>query len=413
LKGERVRMAKDSGSATEAERATLARTAMRFVVLLGVVSLFGDMTYEGARSITGPFLAVLGASAAVTGFVSGLGELMGYGVRIASGYLTDRTGRYWPITIVGYFVNLLAVPLLALAGNWQVAAALIVAERLGKAIRTPARDVMLSHATTQMGRGWGFGIHEALDQVGATLGPLIVAGVLYLRGGFAASFGILLIPALLALSVLGVARWLYPQPRDMEVRVASSATAEGKGLSRVFWLYLAFVAVSVAGYANFQLISYHFEASSVIPVVQIALFFALAMGIDAVVALVTGRLFDRIGLLVLVAVPLLSLPIAPLAFSVNYGAALVGVVLWGAVMGIQESTMRAAIAGMIPVARRGSAYGIFNAAYGFAWFLGSAVMGALYDVGIGYLVAFSIALELVSLPLLFAVRRETGRARSQ
>jgi MFS family permease len=192
------------------------RTALAFVILLGVVSLFADMTYEGARSITGPYLAVLGASATVVGMVAGLGELIGYVLRLVAGYLSDRTGRYWTFTLVGYVVNVLAVPCLALAGRWELAA-LMIAERFGKAIRTPARDAMLSHATSAMGRGWGFGLHEAMDQIGALLGPLIVAAVLFRRDGYPTAFGVLLIPALLTLGVLVLARLLYPDPRDFEI----------------------------------------------------------------------------------------------------------------------------------------------------------------------------------------------------
>src|SRR5438552_7725718 len=187
----------DASSHINRRSAGLTRgTAITFVILLGVVSLFSDMTYEGARSITGPYLAVLGASATVVGIVAGFGELVGYALRLVAGYLSDRTGRYWTITLVGYVVNLLAVPLLALAGRWELAAALMIAERLGKAIRTPARDAMLSHATTKMGRGWGFGLHEAMDQTGALLGPLIGAAVLFRRDGYSTVVGVLLIPAL-------------------------------------------------------------------------------------------------------------------------------------------------------------------------------------------------------------------------
>jgi len=383
---------------------TPGRTALRFVVLLGVVSLFADMTYEGSRSITGPFLATLGAGAFAASVVSGAGEFVGYGLRIVSGYLTDRTGRYWSITIWGYALNLFAVPLLALAGNWEIAAFLIIAERLGKAIRTPARDAMLSHATAGMGRGWGFGLHEAMDQIGAVLGPLIVAAVLYFKGGYAGSFGILLVPAILALSVLVAARRLYPNPRDLETGGAQPVAGEGR-LPRVFRLYLGFVAVSIAGYANFQLISYHLKAASVVSDPQIPVLFAIAMGVDALVALVMGRLYDRVGLLALVAVPLLSLPITPLAFSTGYGFVLAGIVLWGAVMGVQETVMRAAIADMVPATVRGTAYGVFNTAYGLFWFLGSGLMGFLYGIGTGYLVAYAVFLALTSLALLPAIGR--------
>ena len=191
--------------------------ALKFIVLLGLVSLLGDMTYEGARSITGPYLALLGASAAAVGFVSGFGELVGYSLRFASGYLADKSRQYWAMTIIGYAVNLLAVPLLALAGNWPMAALLLITERMGKAIRTPPRDVMLSHATSQVGRGWGFGLHEAMDQIGAILGPLIVAIILYYYGNYQAGFAFLLLPAILALAVLITSRFLYPHPHDLEV----------------------------------------------------------------------------------------------------------------------------------------------------------------------------------------------------
>ncbi len=392
------------GSRTQPEKADLLqnRAAIKLVVLFGVVSLLGDMTYEGARSVTGPYLALLGASAAATGFVSGFGELLGYGIRIFSGYFADRSRQYWSITIGGYVLNLFAVPLLALAGNWQIAAALIFAERFGKAIRTPARDAMLSYATARMGRGWGFGLHEAMDQIGAVLGPLIVAWVLYAQGGYRMGFAVLLAPAILAILVLLAARYLYPRPQNLEVKKVQVA---GRHFSRSFRLYLAFVAVSVAGYANFQLISYHFQKASLVPQDQIPILYAVAMGVDALVALAVGRAFDRAGMLVLISIPLLSLPIAPLAFSSGYGAAVAGVVLWGAVMGVQETVMRAAIPGMVSEERRGTAYGTFNTAYGLSWFAGTALMGLLYDASLTYLIIFSVALELLSLPLLFATVR--------
>lgn len=236
--------------------------ALRFVVLLGVVSLFADMTYEGARSITGPYLAALGARGAAVGFVAGLGELIGYALRLVSGYLADRTGRYWAMTLLGYGLNLLAVPLLALAGRWECAAGPMIAERVGKAIRTPARDAMLSHATEEIGHGRGFGLHEALDQAGAVLGPLLVAAVLALWGGYRLGFAALLVPALLALGVL-MATWrLYPRPRDLE---ASPESAGATDFPRGFWLYLAGAALIAAGYADFPLIAYHFGRRAIVP----------------------------------------------------------------------------------------------------------------------------------------------------
>jgi MFS family permease len=377
-------------------------TAFKFIILLGLVSLLADMTYEGARSITGPYLALLGASGTVVGIVAGFGELIGYALRLVSGYISDKTGRYWLITIFGYTVNLLAVPLLALAGRWEIAAALMITERIGKAIRTPSRDAMLSHATKDVGRGWGFGLHEAMDQIGAMLGPLIVAAVLYIKGGYKVSFGVLLIPALLALTVLLVARYLYPKPRDLET---ISVTLETKGFPRVFWIYLAAVALVAAGYVDFPLVAYHFKKASIASDNWIPVFYAIAMGVDALAALLFGRLFDRKGVSILIFAVLVSSFFAPLVFLGGFYPALLGVALWGVGMGAQESIMRAAIANMISVNKRGSAYGVFNAGYGLFWFLGSAVMGIFYDVSLPVLIAFSVITQIASIPFLVMAKK--------
>jgi MFS family permease len=378
--------------------------ALKFVLLLGVVSLFADMTYEGARSVTGPYLALLGASGTIVGIVAGFGELIGYALRLVSGYISDRTGKYWTVTLFGYFVNLLAVPLLALAGRWEIAALLMILERMGKAIRNPSRDAMLSHATQSIGRGWGFGLHEAMDQIGAILGPLIVAGVLYFNGGYRISFAILLIPALLALAVLLVARALYPHPRDLEV---ASVELKRGGFTRTFWLYLAAVSLVAAGYVDFPLISFHFEKLSVVPKVWIPVFYAVAMGVDALSALFFGRLFDQIGLSILIVVSLFSSFFAPLVFLGGFSLALVGMALWGIGMGAQESIMRAAIADMVPMNKRGTAYGVFNAGFGLFWFLGSALMGALYDISISSLIIFSVVMQLASIPFFIVIRKRS------
>jgi len=372
------------------------KNALRFVVLLGFVSLLADITYEGARSITGQFLAALGASGTVVGVVAGFGELAGYGLRLVSGWISDRTRRYWAVTLAGYCVNLLAVPLLALAGRWEVAAALMIAERVGKALRNPPRDAMLSHATAELGRGWGFGLHEAMDQAGAVAGPLIVAAVIHARSGFRTAFAILLVPALFALAILVVARFLYPRPQDLE---SGPRRLEAKGFPRVFWLYLGAVALVAAGYVDFPLIAYHFQKNSVVSATWIPLFYAVAMGVDALAALVFGRLFDRIGLTTLALVSLLSALFAPLTFLGGFSMALAGMALWGVGMGAQESVMRAAVAGMVGRDQRATAYGVFNAGYGLIWFLGSALMGVLYDVSIPALIAFSMLTQICSAPL--------------
>jgi len=377
------------------------KSSIQFVILMGLISLLADVTYEGARSINGPFLAILGASATVVGFVSGFGELLGYGLRFFSGYFADKTHRYWAISIAGYFLNLFAVPALALAGRWEIAAALIIAERVGKAVRTPARDAMLSYATKQMGAGWGFGLHEAMDQIGAMLGPIIVAVVIYFKGGYKTGFAVLLIPAILAMVVLFIARFLYPRPQDLEIKTPEFKT---KGLNPRFWIYLFGISLIAAGYADFPLIAYHFKKIGVVSDNLIPIFYAVAMGVDAIAALLFGRIFDKIGISVLVFAVLLSVFFAPFVFLGNFYMALIGAALWGVGMGAQESVMRAAVSELVPSEKRGTAFGMFNAGYGISWFLGSALMGILYDISIPYVIIFSVAAQLASIPFFIAAK---------
>jgi MFS family permease len=378
-----------------------------FIILLGIVSLFGDITYEGARAVTGPYLGdTLGAGPVVVGLVAGIGEFLGYSLRLASGYVADRTKAYWLLTFVGYGL-ILSIPLLALTGYWQLAVVLIILERVGKAIRSPARDTMLSYATKKVGRGWGFAVHEALDQVGAIIGPVAFSLVLLSHGTYQEGFTFMWIPALLTLAVLAVARKKFPSPQRFEIPEESIKENTQTKLPRVFWLYNAFTLLSVAGFANFQLISLHLAAQAIVPDFQIPIIYAIAMAVDGVAALLVGRMYDRIGLISLLAVPLLILPIPFLVFSTTYRSVLIGMALWGAVLGVQETIMRAAVADLTPIERRGFAYGVFNTMYGAGWGLGGVVMGLLYEHSISYLILFAVVMEVVSIPLFFMVRRES------
>jgi MFS family permease len=382
------------------------QAAYQFIIMMGVVSLFGDITYEGARSVTGPFLSTLGANAAMVGLVAGLGEFLGYALRMLSGYWADRTGRYWVFVFLGYGL-ILAIPMLALAGVWQAAAIFIIAERMGKAVRAPARDAMLSYATKHVGRGWGFGIHEAMDQIGAIIGPLAIGAVFLLHGGYRTGFAILAVPALVTLALLTWARRTVPAPEVLERPHQAVADTDGR-LPSAFWLYTIFAFLSVAGFANFQLIAYHFSVRSVVPSAQIPLLYALAMGVDALVALVIGKAYDRVGLVSLLALPLLTIPLPFLGFSGSYPLAVAGVVLWGGIMGIQETIMRAAIADLTPRRRRGAAYGVFNTVYGGAWFAGGLVIGILYERSITFVIAFAVGMQIIALPLVFLLHKGTG-----
>jgi MFS family permease len=379
------------------------QSAIRFIVALGTISLFADVTYEGARSINGPFLGMLGASAAIIGIVSGAGELAGYLLRLFSGIAADRTRAYWTLTIAGYIVNLLAVPFMALAGHWGVAAALIIAERAGKAIRTPARDVMLSQASKIVGRGWGFGLHEFMDQVGAFLGPLLVALVLAQTHHYPRAYAVLAIPAGLALASLFTAIKFYPDPSRFEEPKAGGLAPDG--LPRAFWIYMAAAGLLAAGFVDFPLIAFHFSKTSLATPAEIPVFYSAAMGVEAITALVFGKLFDRIGMPVLILGVLFSAASSPLVFFGSFYAALGGMALWGAGMGAQQSLLRAKIAELVPAERRGAAYGIFNTAYGILWFAGSSAIGILYGRSLDSAVIFAMATQLAAVPLLLIVRR--------
>lgn len=379
------------------------KTAMQFVIFLGIVSLFADMTYEGARSITGQYLAVLGANGTIVGIVAGFGELIGYGFRLVSGYISDKTGKYWLITSIGYILNLLAVPLLALAGNWPLASFLIILERFGKAIRNPPRDAMLSYATKETGRGWGFGIHEAMDQIGAILGPLFVSVVLLYNGSYQTSFAVLIIPAICALSMLAVAKMQYPRPEELEV---DNPDIHAKGFSKKYWLYIAAVSCVAAGYVDFPLIAFHFEQINVVPKVWVPVFFSMAMAAGGLSALIFGRLYDRLGLSILIFVTIVSSLFVPLVFIDGFYFSLIGMILWGIGLSSQESIMRAVVANLVQMDKRGTAYGILNIWFGIAWFLGSALMGFLYDISTLALVIFSMSIQLAAVPILFAVKNK-------
>jgi MFS family permease len=382
-------------------------TALRFVLLIGVVSFFADFTYEGSRSVTGPFLAILGASGAVVGTVAGLGELLGYGLRLVSGRLSERTQQFWPITLFGYLVQMLAVPALALARSWEAAALLILLERIGKAIRNPPRDVMLSHAAKDIGYGFAFGLHEALDQFGALFGPLVVATVLAYRGSYRTAFAVLLVPAIVTYSFLVLARLLYPKPEDLEGDVPD---VHSTGLPRIFWLYLAGAALVAAGFADFQLIAYHFEKAESIQMVWVPIAYSIAMGVSGLGSLVFGRSFDRRGMRILVPLTLVSTAFAPLVFLGGFWAVIIGSALWGLGMGVHESIIPAAVATMVPPQRRPSAYGLFTGAYGVAWFIGSAVMGVLYDASVTSVVIFCVVLQFAAIPIFVRVAALTTKS---
>ncbi len=389
---------------------TSPHKALRFVLAFGAVSLFADMTYEGMRAISGPYLALLGASGVIVGLVAGLGEFLGYTLRLVSGSLADRSRLYWPITLSGYTVQMLAVPALALVHSWPAAAGLIILERIGKAARNPPRDVMLAEAGEQIGQGWAFGLHEALDQSGAMIGPLIAAAVLALRHDYHAAFAWLLAPAIAALLLVYSVRIRYPeagQVRSVNTSLGSPSTV----FPSAFWFYAVGAAMVGFGFADYSLMSYGFAETHSVSTQWIPIFYAVAMGISGAGSLIFGKLFDRRGLMILLPVTFVVAAYAPLVFFGGQWLALAGIVLWGLGTGIHESVMSAAIAKMVPPARRARAYGLFTAIFGISWFAGSIVLGALYDRSRVATVVVATAIQLCALlPLLIAARRLGVRA---
>ncbi len=363
--------------------------ATRFVILLGWVSLFADLCYEGMRSAIGPYMAFLGTSATAVGIVSGTGEMIGYALRYWSGALVDRTHAYWTITIAGYATNIIAVPLLAFAGSWPMVAALVALERLGKAIRSPAKTTLVSFAATDVGAGRAFAISEAMDQLGGLMGPLAVAGILAWKGetqlGFSLAFGLLVIPALAAVAVLLRARRLYPDPRELE----QEATGNGdERLGPRYRLYLVGVAFVAAGLADWPLIAYHFEKTNVVGTTWLPVVYAAAMGFDGLVSLSAGLLFDRnrkrggTGAPVLALFVIAGAAYAPLAFAASDAApwfAVGGVAMWSIAHAATGSIAKAMIAAIVPKGQRGRAYGLFFLVFGVAWWAGSLGLGVLYD----------------------------------
>jgi predicted MFS family arabinose efflux permease len=379
------------------------RRALQFVLLIGVLSLFADLTYEGSRSVLGPYLGSMQAGAAVIAIVTGFGELCGSVLRLFSGRLAERSGRFWPITIFGYSLQMAAVPALALTHNWPSAAALIILERVGRAIRNPPRDVMLSHAGEHVGYGSVFGIREALDQCGALLGPLMVAAVLAHGGDYRRAFALLLVPALVTLGFLAAARWLYPRPQDL---ASASADVGTRALPHVYWVYLAGAALVAAGFADYPLIAYHLSQTGVASGPWVAVFYSVAMAVSGGGSLLFGRLFDRFGFRVLVGLTVLSAAFAPLVFLGDFRIALLGAALWGLGIGVHESIVPAVVSPMVQRQRRASAFGLFTAVYGVSWFLGSAAIGVLYERSVTAAITFCVLAELAAIaPFLWVWRR--------
>ncbi len=381
---------------------------VRFIVGFGIVSALADMVYEGARSIIGPYLGSLGATAAVVGLVTGAGEAAALVLRLFTGRLADRLGRPWPQTALGYALTAICVPLLAISGGLVAAGLLYNGERVGKAVRTPARDSMLAHASAEMGRGYAFGLHEALDQIGAMAGPLLIALILTLGGHYRLAFALLAIPGVLALLALARLRRAAPDPMLWEPAAQVSEQKKLRleaGLPRQFWQYAAFSAATMLGFSTWAVLAFHLTSRHLVSASLVPVLYALAMAAASAAAVGFGRIYDRVGLRGLLVLPALALAVPLLSFSTTTGLFIAGTVVWGSGMGIHDATMRAAVADFVPPHRRGAGYGTFTAIYGLAWLAGAAIIGLLYEHSITITVIFVAAVQIGALLLLLPLLR--------
>lgn len=389
---------------------------VRFIVGFGIVSALADVVYEGARSIIGPYLGSLGASAAVVGVITGAGEAAALVLRLFTGRLADRLGRLWPQTMLGYALTAVCVPLLAVTGSLAGAGLLYNGERVGKAVRTPARDSMLAHASAGMGRGYAFGLHEALDQIGAMAGPLLIAAVLALGGHYRLAFALLALPGGLALFALARLRRSAPDPTRWEPAAEVSEKKKLRletGLPRQFWQYAAFSAATMLGFSTWALLAFHLTTRHLLSASLVPVLYAVAMAAASVAAVGFGRIYDRVGLRGLIVLPPLAAAVPLLSFSTTTGVFVLGAIVWGAGMGIHDSTMRAAVADFVPSHRRGAGYGNFTAIYGLAWLAGAAIIGLLYEHSITAAAIFVGAVQLLALLLLIPLLRPGYSGRQE
>jgi MFS family permease len=376
----------------------------RTVLWLGVVSLLVDMVYEGARSITGPFLGSLGASALTVGLVTGAGEAAALGFRLFSGPAADRSGRYWSWMVTGYAMTAICVPLMALApalggAGLAFGSAMVLLERTGKAVRSPAKSVLLALAATNVGRGRGFGVHKALDQTGAFLGPLIVAAVVAVTTYQAAGLLALAVPGAAALGVLA---WMHRHVGDPR-RTAAGSQVRLERLPRMFYVYAVACALMTVGLMTFGVISFHLVHEDLVAVAVVPIVYAGAMAAEAVASLGTGFAYDRVGAGTLVVLPIVVAAVPVLVFTDRVGLAVGGVLLWGAATGVQDSTVKALVADLVPVARLGTAYGAFAAFQAVAALAGGVLAGWLYDVDRALLVGVIGGAQAIALALLVGV----------
>lgn len=392
----------------------IKKAALTFILLMGVVSLFSDMVHEGGRSIYGAYLGLAGASAATIGFVTGIGELIGYSFRLLTGYVADKSRSYWSLCIIGYVINMLSIPLIALISEdgWKYACALIILERVGKAIRQPSKNTLVSFAANQVGEGKTFAIQEFLDQIGAFTGPILLfVTMLFVKSNhlftaYRIGFAILIIPAFFTLYFLLKAKRKFPRPEMFETTVDEN---KKMNFDKTFIIYIVAISLFAFGFIDFPIITMHVAKQSVIPENYLPLLYALAMLIDAFAALLWGWLYDRYGIKILMFSMFLSAFFAVFIFAFHsLSFIVVGVILWGIGMGAQESILKSTVASLVPKKNRSTGFGVFETSFGVWWFLGSWLLGYLYDVSINWMILVSVCIQLLAISLIYMLPNKKG-----
>lgn len=399
-----------------------AWTPWRAVIAFGLVSLAADMVYEGMRAMAGPFLGTLGASALTVGVVTGAGEGVALVLRLATGVWADRSHNHWRLTVLGYAMTVVCVPLLAItpfigSAGLSVAATLILLERTGKAVRSPAKSALLARMASSTGRGRGFAAHKALDQIGAFSGPLLLAGIAAVTGALWPGFAVLAIPGAFALLLLAQLRRRAPlvtEPEHDQHRRSSPGSSApatfgravvGSDLPRTFHLFALSAAMTTAGLMTFGVISFRFVQEGLVTLAAVPLVYSLAMAVEALAALGTGHLFDRRGARVLMIVPVLVAIVPLCVFADELSLVLAGTVVWGIATGVQDSTVKAYVADLVPAPRRATAYGVFAAVQGLGALAGGALAGALVEHHTGSLTIVISLIQALSLLLLWKTTR--------
>jgi MFS family permease len=373
------------------------------ILLLGVISLLGDVVYEGSRGIVPGYLAFLGASAFIIVFAGRIGEFLGYALRLVSGVLADTTRAYWAFIFLGYGL-IVAIPLLGFTNLWWIAAILVLLERVGKAVRAPARDAVLSIVSRGVGTGKAFGIHELLDQVGAILGPLSVAALMFYSGNnYSQTLSLLLAPFLLLMAFLAFTYWKIGSAKL--ARLEKAEKGDNRKLGKAFYVYTSAVVLNTVGLVPYELIL--LKASVILEPLKkqwmVPLIYMLIQGVDAPTALLAGYSYDRYKIRVLTLPFILS--VFPALFALadaNLAAVIAAAVFLGLVLGMQESVYRAAVSDFASLTSLGTAYGIFNTAYGVGILAGGFVYGLIAAINPPYptVVLYVLATQAAAVALL-------------